>query len=498
MKKKIKSRNIYDNAITYDNVYKIWKIVKCTCKNREEVFNFSLNLNANLMNIYYALKNKTYIPSRYRTFMIFEPKPRLVMSQSVFDKIVNHFVANYYLLPYLEKGLVDANVATRKEKGSKSAMSLIKKYVNEIVINERPNEIYCLKIDISKYFYTIDHNILISKLEKELLDKDVIDIIKRILKETNEDYINENISSYNSYYGTDIPFYIHDRGLSIGAMTSQFLAIYYLSELDHLIIEKLNCKYLVHYMDDIIIFDTNKEKLKDVWKILVDEIKKLNLNINKKSNLYRLTSGIDFLGFHYKYRDYKLYISYKKKTFYRIRSKLAWLEKNDLFKLKKTKASYYGYFTVVNEKYVREDFKMRSLELYDAYKEKYKNTLVIVKEGIFYSAYREDANIIWHMFGYKHLFDKVSFGSMPYDKVVSELKANDISFCVVDKEREYYKYKGDDEIYINYLYIANKAYEKQQKEEILIAKVKEVYRNDSTKYDEVLAFLDNLIDVKEV
>lgn len=494
MKKRLKSNSIYDEPITYENIFKIWNIVRKTCKNRKEVFNFSLNLNSNLMNIYYALKNKTYTPSAYRTFMIFEPKPRLVMSQSVFDKIVNHFIANYYLLPYLEDCLMDVNVATRRGKGSKSAMNFMKKYVNKIVMEEHPSEIYCLKIDVSKYFYTIDHNILLSKLKHQVLDKDVINIIKKILDETNKNYINNNIAFYNNYYDTDIPFYQNNKGLSIGAMTSQFLAIYYLSDIDHLIIEKLGCKYVCHYMDDIVILDTDKEKLKKIWKIIDNEIRKLNLKTNKKSNLYRLTRGVDFLGFHYKYNNHKLHISCKRDTYYKIKRKLDYLEENDLFKLKRTKASYYGYFKTVDKKYKKEDFSMKSIEIYDAYKEKYANTLVIVKEGIFYSAFRDDANIIWNKFGYKHLDNKVSFGGLPYEKVVNELKGNEISFCIVDKEREYFKFVGDDDVYNNYLLIANKAYEKQKKEDNLVLKIKQVFKDNPSKYDELLSFLNNYLN----
>ena len=118
MKKIKKTKSIYDEAITFDNIYAMWKIIKRTCKNRREVYTFSLNVNTNIMNIYNVLKSKTYPPGKYRTFMIFEPKARLVMSQSIFDKIINHFVANYYLIPCLESSLIDANVATRKENGS--------------------------------------------------------------------------------------------------------------------------------------------------------------------------------------------------------------------------------------------------------------------------------------------------------------------------------------------------------------------------------------------
>ena len=492
MKKKKDSKNVYDYPITYENIFKVWNVVRKTCKSRKEVFEFSLNLNANIMNIYYALKNKTYTPSAYRTFMIFEPKPRLVMSQSVFDKIVNHFVANYYLLPYLEKSLMDLNVATRKNKGSKIAMDLMKKYVNRISINEHPREIYCLKIDISKYFYSIDHNIIINKLKSQLLDKDVINLINKILRETNKEYINRNINYYNNLFGTDIPFYLDNKGLSIGAVVMQFLAIFNVNDLTHTIVEVFGCRNLIVYMDDILIIETDKEKLKCVWKTINREIEWLNLKTNKKSNLYRLTKGVDFLGFHYKYANYKLHISCKKDTFYKIKNKINYLEGHDLFKLKRTKASYYGYFKTVYKKYKKGDFSMRNIEVYDAYKEKYPNTLVLVKEGIFYSAYRDDANIIWNRFGYKHLGEKVSFGQVPYDRVINELKGNEISFCVVDKEREYFKFTGDDEIYNSFLSIANRAYDKKKKEDVLISKLKKILQNDASKYHEILNFFDNL------
>lgn len=161
------------------------------------------------------------------TFMIFEPKPRLVMSQSIKDKIVNHFITNYYLIPYLESSLIDSNVATRKGKGSSYGNDLLQKYFNKLLINNRTCEIYCLKMDVSKYFYSINHDILMSMLGKKIKDNDVLNIIKLVISQTNNDYINKNISYYNNKYNTDIPYYINDTGLSIGAMVSQFLAIFF-------------------------------------------------------------------------------------------------------------------------------------------------------------------------------------------------------------------------------------------------------------------------------
>lgn len=101
MKKSI--NNIYDKMVTYENVLNTWNIVKKTCNDRDSVYRFHFNKMTNVENIYRIIKEKKYTPFKYSLFMIFEPKPRLVMNQSIFDKVVNHFVSNYYLLPFLEK-----------------------------------------------------------------------------------------------------------------------------------------------------------------------------------------------------------------------------------------------------------------------------------------------------------------------------------------------------------------------------------------------------------
>ncbi len=492
MKKTRKTKNIYDSAITYENLYKMWKKIKCTCKNKKQVYYFSLNLNTNLWSIYNDLKNKKYIPDKYRTFMIFEPKPRLVMSQSIKDKIVNHFVTNYYLIPYLENKLIDSNVATRTNKGSSYAMELLKKYFNKLLIRSE-EEIYCLKLDISKYFYTIDQKILVDMLQKEIKDKDVISLISLLISGTNASYINENITKYNEYYGTDIPLYKNGKGLSIGAMSSQFLAIYYLNKIDHYIKESLKCNYYIRYMDDFLILDNDKENLKKCKNLIEQEINKLNINLNHKSNIYKSSHGFSFLGFKYKVLNNKLNISFNKKTYLKIKEKLDLYEKFDFFRYKKSLASYYGYFCKVH-KLDKGDFKMKQIDLYKYYKEKKSNHLIIIKDGIFYKSFFEDGIILWYLFEYKYTNDSVSFGSVPYNKVIEKLKSIDISFTVVSKEGEILSYQKDDEIYNSYNLLAYKKFQKKQSELDLIDKLRSILKNNYEKYDEINNFLSNLVE----
>ena len=148
MRKKL-SRNIYYESITYENMFNIWKIVRRTCNSKRSLFYYSFNINTNLITICNKLYNKTYTPSKFKTFLIFEPKPRLIMNQIISDKIVNHFVVNYYLIPYLEKSLIDENIATRTNKGGSYGIKLLKEYFNKILINHK--EVYCLKLDKALY-----------------------------------------------------------------------------------------------------------------------------------------------------------------------------------------------------------------------------------------------------------------------------------------------------------------------------------------------------------
>ena len=272
MKKKVD--NIYYKNLSFNNLLNCYKIIKKTCKNKKAINKFELNLNTNIYNIYTSLYNKTYIPYKYTIFMIFEPKPRIVMSQCITDKIVNHFVSKYYLLPYLESNLIDSNVATRVNKGTSYAKKLMVKYINNLRMIDKYKDIYVLKIDISKYFYNIDHDILKNILNRKIKDKDVLDVLYKIIDSTNSTYINDCIKKLKNdrikYLDNleliketeEIPLYEYDKGCSIGNQTSQAFGLIYLCGFNHYLKENLHLKYVVNYMDDFIIIHEDKNYLK--------------------------------------------------------------------------------------------------------------------------------------------------------------------------------------------------------------------------------------------
>ncbi len=280
-----RASNIYYKELSLKNIYFAFNKVKSNIGNKKELFDFLLNKNTKLINIYNKLYNRNYKFNKYHIFLIKEPKYRLVMSENIEDKVVNHFIAEFYLRKYIDNSLIYSNVATRIGKGSKVALDLFKKYLEK--------DSFILKVDISKYFYNIDHAILLDLLSKKIKDKYVINIIKEVLNTTSEDYINklikkEKSKEINKIYKTNltlkeknkkineinkIPYYNTGKGISIGNMTSQILAVYFLNEVDHFIKENLNIKKYIRYMDDLIIIDTNYKNLEKIEIKIKNKIK---------------------------------------------------------------------------------------------------------------------------------------------------------------------------------------------------------------------------------
>ena len=113
------------------------------------------------------------------------------MSESISDKIVNHLISNEILLPLIEPKLIETNIATRKNKGIKFGINYVKKYINHLKL--KYNNFYILKCDIKKYFYNVDHEILLEKLSLVIKDQEILEIITNIISTTNQKENNEQI-----------------------------------------------------------------------------------------------------------------------------------------------------------------------------------------------------------------------------------------------------------------------------------------------------------------
>ena len=145
-----------------------------------------------------------------------------------------------------------------------------------------------------------------------------------------------------------VPLYYNGKGLPIGNMTSQILAIFYLNEVDHYIKEKLGFKNYIRYMDDLIILDVDKEKLKYCYEQVKNKLLDFKLEVNNKSKIYKLSNGFSFLGYKFQLKQNKLLIRYNVKTSRRIMKRLKNLKKYDYNMYLKSKGSYKGFLERCN------------------------------------------------------------------------------------------------------------------------------------------------------
>lgn len=356
----------YSDMIDIEKIINVYHIIKKNTKNREKLFNFEMFYSCNIISIYVILKNRKYRHSAYNIFLIQEPKYRIIMSEIMSDKIVNHLISKYVLNPLILPKLIEQNVATRKNKGTKAGLKFVKEYINKLKMNYE--NIYVLKCDIKKYFYNIDHNLILKKMRHIIKDDDIYDMLQNIICSTDDDYVNErikkvvdkeieriqnlNISNKEKRIQElkDIPYYKKGKGLPIGNMTSQILAIYYLNDLDHFVKEKLHCKYYIRYMDDFIIFHYDKEYLKKVKNFIEKKIKEYKLELNSKTNIFNLKNGFGFLGYYFLLKNKRLIIKINSSTKKRIKKKMKKLKQINADNYNLVRASYMGYLQYAHSK----------------------------------------------------------------------------------------------------------------------------------------------------
>lgn len=252
------------------------------------------------MQVQQALINKTYVPNKYVEMKIRDganKKERIIYKPRFYPDQVIHWALMLQLEPIIMKGMYEFCCASIKGRGIMRGMRHIKK----ILVQDRKHTKYCLKLDVKKFYPSIDKQILKNKFRRVLKDKDTLNLIDLIIDSS-------------------------ESGIPIGNFTSQWFANFYLQDLDHFIKEQLKVKYYVRYMDDMVLFSNNKKELRKI-KIEIDNfLSKEKLTIKENWQLFKTESSpLDFLG----YRFYRGYTTLRRSNFLRIKRRAKKMAKKD-------------------------------------------------------------------------------------------------------------------------------------------------------------------------
>lgn len=261
---------------------------------RDEVISFSRNLGENLNDIRDDLLNMTYTVGRYREFYVRYPKPRLVMALGFRDRIVQWAIYRQ-INPYLDKRYITHSYGCRNNKGTLAAVECLHSWQQLISRKQDAENWYIIKGDISKYFYRVDH------------DK-VLSIYSEISDDAWFTWLMSTIIN-----NPDVPFglppgakpdncprseRLYDIGMPIGNLTSQETANLYLDKLDQYCKHVLHLHYYIRYMDDFCIYVNSKETAKNIFMKIGQFLREeLLLDVSPKSRIQRATDSIEFVGY---------------------------------------------------------------------------------------------------------------------------------------------------------------------------------------------------------
>ena len=216
--------------------------------------------------IYDMMWNGNYEPSDYIKGTVLDGisgKIREICKPQFYPDHIIHWCIYLVIYPILSKTFIHNTCASIKGRGQIYGKNICMKK-----LNNRKNTKYYLKLDIKKFYPSVNNEILIMMLERKIKDVKLMNTIKMILSKQD--------------------------GLPIGMILSQLFANYYLYKIDH----EYDKHTYIRYADDIVIFSNNKKTLRKLIKDIREKLNNLDL-VMKNNYQIRKTSNemLDYMGF---------------------------------------------------------------------------------------------------------------------------------------------------------------------------------------------------------
>ncbi|HEY4288225.1 MAG TPA: reverse transcriptase domain-containing protein [Puia sp.] len=306
---------LYDRIISLENLRAADTIARKGKRRQYGIYRHDRNRESNILDLHSSLQSETYRTSQYSTFKVFEPKERIVFRLPYYpDRIVHHAIMNV-LEPVFVASFTTDTYSCIKGRGIHGCLRAVKR-----ALRDAPGTRYCLKLDITKFYPSVNHRILKNLLRRKLKDERLLALLDEIIDSAD--------------------------GLPIGNYLSQYFANFYLTGFDHWLKETKRVRYYFRYADDLVFLAPDKGSL---HQLLADirEYLWLTLKLQVKGNYQvfpigkKRGRGLDFIGYVFYSHLHILLRKSTKKRFARLVAK-----RPNLASI----ASYYGWACHCNSK----------------------------------------------------------------------------------------------------------------------------------------------------
>ena len=346
-------KHIKEQVTDHENLYRAYLHARRNKRFREEVLEFSANLEDHLYELQKTLRDQTYRPGAYKKRVIHDPVDRLIMWQAFIHRVVQWAV--YQIInPGFVRSYIEDSYACIKGRGSDAAAQRLFYFMEQAGRKERAagydeqgkpfRRFYFEKLDTSKFFYRIDHQVSLDLVGKKCnYDPWLMWIMDLFVNAEGEKFGFPPGKGVKDVTPDEM---LADKGLAVGSLLNQMLANVNQNEVDHFCKRKLRIHYYVRYMDDIVILSDDRAQLLE-WRRQIEDFmaERLKLELNpKKTFIQPIFHGIDFC----QYRIYPNHIRLKKATALRMKRNLKRIQRLyaegeiDLERARRTVTSYMG------------------------------------------------------------------------------------------------------------------------------------------------------------
>ena len=285
-------RNVYYEITSFHTLMVADTHVSKGKRENTERLRFYDNREGNLEEISTLLRAGKVPKVEYHSFYVYVPKVRKVIFIDYWSKVVQRAIYDV-LNPKICRTFIEHTYACVKGRGQLAAMEQLYTWMRET--RTSGTEWYYYKFDVAKFFYRIDHEILMDICRKKIDDPRTVDLLGYYI---NNDAVPFGMPLDANQLTITEEQMLYDLGIPIGGGLSNMLGNMYLDPLDQFCKRVLGIKRYIRYMDDIIILDNDKERLKEYGRRMTQFLEeRLHLNFNNKTALRPVRVGCEFVGF---------------------------------------------------------------------------------------------------------------------------------------------------------------------------------------------------------
>lgn len=263
--------------LSFESLYRSAQKCKRGVIWKDSVAAFSLDGLARVVKLQDAIANGTYVSRPPHHFRLTYPKQREAASICFRDRVYQRSLNDNVIYPALTKSFIYDNGACQLKKGTDFTRNRLKAHLQK-AYRRWGTDFYILQCDIKGYYANMDHATVEDYFRKHI----------------PAPYAEKAIQTLREQYPSGV-------GYSPGSQMLQLAGIAMLNPLDHFIKEKLRVKHYIRYMDDFLLFHSDRRFLEECQEQIAQELTKCKMELHpNKTKISPISQGFYFLGFDWR------------------------------------------------------------------------------------------------------------------------------------------------------------------------------------------------------